>query len=570
MRTLRSLRVRLGLCAALAVPALGALPAFPAPSFFDPLPDGELADALIEAMTDEELLSQVFFIGYPDTEPSAFVKDWIRSSNLGGVKLFSWNVGDLTSLASSVRALQSLALGHRLGIPLLVAADQEGGGWVQNIREGCTVTPGNMAIAASGLPRDALDTGYHVGRELRVLGINMNFAPAVDVLRSAEAAVIGPRAFSSDPEQVGLLSLAFFRGQSRAGVICTAKHFPGHGAADEDSHGFLPQVETTLEELWETDLLPYRLLIAEDIPAIMGGHLAYPKIIGPDVPATLSDYMLVELLRNRLGFGGVLITDDFKMYGIHQGKMDMATVSRHALEAGNDMILLTRTRIYQERAWNLLIGLLKVDDGFRHRIVEAVRRVLLLKLHWLKRDFPLLPDVQAVAREIPSPEASEFSLNSSCRAVTVIAAEDLPLKPSEHDRILLVGQADHFFEAGRARLPRAAVYDFPFYPMEWSRAVDRQRLPRIAAEYDVVIFCLTSRNSLEVLSSLEDYPGHLYVISALAPVHVASVPWVRTVLAVYGLGRDSFRAGFGALLGDFEAEGRLPIRELISFTADEG
>jgi beta-N-acetylhexosaminidase len=250
--------------------------------------------------------------------------------------------------------------------------------------------------------------------------------------------------------------------------------------------------------------------------------------------------------------------------------MDMATVSRQAIEAGNDMILLTRTRVYQEQAWNLLIRLLEEDDGFRDRVAEAVRRILLLKLRWLKRDFPLLPNVEAVARSIPASEASDFSLNSSCRAVTVIAAEDLPLKPSEHDRILLVGQADHFFEVGRGRLPQAAVYDFPFYPMEWSRAVDRQRLPRIAAEYDVVVFCLTSQNSLEVLSTLQDYTGRLYVISALAPVHVASVPWVRSVLAVYGLGRDSFRAGFAALLGDFEAEGELPIRGLISLSFGDG
>jgi beta-N-acetylhexosaminidase len=545
----------------LLIGTLFRLPLEAQPSFTDDLPNEQLADTLIEAMTPEELLAQVFFIGYMGTEPSKFIEEWIEEKGLGGVKIFRWNVADLTSLAAGIRKMQSTAVNSRLKIPLLVAVDQEGGRWVQNVREECSVPPGNMAIGATGLPLDALNTGYYVGLELRALGINMNFAPTVDIYTDSSAAVIGSRSFSSDPVQVGVLAMAYHRGMEKAGLICTAKHYPGHGSADKDSHGFLPRVNLSFDQLWDVDLLPYRFLIREGIPAIMGGHLAFPNIIDADVPSTLSSFFLTEILRNRLNFEGVLVTDDLKMYGAHQGKLDMAAVSRQALEAGNDMILLSRPPAYQESAWNKLIDLMKRDQIFRSRIVEAVRRVLLLKLRWLKRDFPLLPDVESVGEKIPAIEAKNFFFDNSCRAVTVISNKGIPLIPGPEDRILLAGQHTNFFIEGKKRLPLAEEYEFPFFPLEWSRPIDRQRLPQITGGFDTVIFCLTSQNSLEVLNSLKDFKGELFVISTLSPGYLKQAPWITSAIAVYGLGADSFKAGFGALMGDYEAEGTLPISD---------
>jgi beta-N-acetylhexosaminidase len=533
------------------------------PSFYDPLPDDRLADMLIDEMTDRELLGQVFFLGYLGTSPSPFIKDWIRERGLGGVKIFRRNVDDLTTLAAGVREMQDLALGHRLEIPLLVATDQEGGGWVQHVREGASITPGNMALGASGIPKDALDTGYYIGLELKALGINMNFAPTVDVYTNPGATVIGSRAFSSDPQQVGLMSVAYYRGLAKAGLISTAKHFPGHGSADKDSHGFLPEVVLTFDELWEKDLLPYRMLIRDGIPAIMDGHLAFPNIVEGGMPSSLSPFFLKELLRDRLRFQGVLITDDLEMYGVHQGRLDMASVSRQALEAGNDMILLSHTPVLQETTWAELYRVMGEDASFRARVVEAARRVLLMKLRWLKEGFPLLPDVESVAEPFASEEARDFFFNSSCRAVTVIEGEGIPYRPGSGEKILLVGQVGNFLSEGEHRFPTADVYEYPFYPMEWSRLLDRETVPRLAEGYDTVIFCLTSQNSLEVLNSLKGYEGKLYVLSTLSPVQLEEALWVRSALAVYGMGADSFRAGFAVLVGDFEAEGVLPIRELL-------
>ena len=538
------------------------LPLSAVPHFSDDLPDDVLADELIGAMTEEELLGQVFFLGYLGTNPSDHIRGKIASSRVGGVKIFTRNVENLSAIAESVREMQELALENRFGIPLLIATDQEGG-WVQHIKDGSSVTPGNMAIGAGGHPGDAFRTGYFIGMEMRALGINMNFAPTVDVYSSPAATVIGSRSFSSDPSLTGTMALAYFHGMQKSDVISTAKHFPGHGGADRDSHGYLPEVHVSLDSLWEKDLLPYRLLIKEDLPAIMGGHLAFPAILGSKVPSTLSPYFLQEILRTRLDFKGVVITDDLEMYGVHQGELDLPSVSLKAIEAGNDMILLSHTPFLQDRTWDRLIQKLKDDGGFKQRITESVRRILTLKLRYLKNGFPVIPNVEAVDDLVPYPGAREFFLNSACRAVTLVQDGEIPFRPQSDERILLVGQIDNFFAEGRRRYPEADTYDFPYYPIEWSRKQDRLTVTQLAQSYDTIIFCLVNENSLEVLQSLEGYPGHLIVLSTLSPVYLKEVPWVSTAIAVYGQGRDSFLAGFGVLSGEIRAEGVMPLDDSL-------
>jgi len=543
---------------ALLVTTVG--PAWALPSFGDEGDEDTVIEAVIEAMSPEELLGQVFFLGYQGKRPSAHIRRWIAERHVGGIKIFTRNVAGLRQLAADIREMQSLALAGRFGIPLLVATDQEGG-WVRHIRSGNAVSPGNMALGAAGIPGDAFTTGYHLGLELRQLGINMNFAPTVDVYSDPSAIVIGPRAFSSDPRLTGLLGLAYFRGMQKAGVVCTAKHYPGHGDTDKDSHGYLPEVNVTFDMLWERDLLPYRFLIKEGIPVIMSGHLAFPEILGDKTPATLSTYFLNDVLRRRMGFDGMVITDDLEMYGVHQNRSDVPSVSLEALVAGNDMILLSHTPALQDMTWNRMVWLMQRDERLRARVEEAVRRVLKVKMRYLRDGFPLLPDPAAVSRNIPSKEAEDFFFNSACRAVTEVRGRDMPYSPKPGERVLLVGQVRGFFQEGLIRIPNADTYEFPYLPLEWSRRTDRQRVPRLAREYDTVIFCLTNRNSLEVLQGLKDFGGKLYVISALTPVYLAQVPWVDSALAVYGMESDSFKAGFGALLGDFEPEGTLPLSE---------
>ena len=296
------------------------------PLFFDPIivsaspweslegDPAELAARLTAEMNDEQALSQTFMLAWVGAEPSPLILDWIGRRNIGGVKIFGWNTDNTQRLAETVGELQRTALAAGLGIPLFVATDQEGG-MVRHVRGSTSQTPGNMAIGASGRPIDAYWSGYYIGRELALLGINMNFAPALDLYTSRDSTLIGPRSFGENPVQAGILGAAFARGHRETGVIATAKHYPGHGGTALDSHGVLPRINVPFELMWERELLPFRFLVREGIPAIMSGHLAFPDTEAGTAPASFSPWFLQDVLRGRMAFRGLIITDDLMMTG---------------------------------------------------------------------------------------------------------------------------------------------------------------------------------------------------------------------------------------------------------------
>ena len=393
-------------------------------TFWEALDSAEAMRAFAASLTDDELLGQAFMLGYPDAVLTPFLLGWIENQGLGGVKIFPRNVTSLQQLASDVDELQAAAQRQPRRIPMLIATDVEGG-WIDHVKHQLSKTPGNLAIGAAGMADDAFRTGRYLGLELAALGINMNFAPTVDVYSSPDASVIGPRAFGSDPVQAGLLAVAWFRGLQSAGIIATAKHYPGHGAADRDSHLVLPRIAADRQQLWDRELVPYRFLIREGLPAIMSGHLAFPAIAGEDVPASLSPAFMRELLRDRLGFEGIVVTDDLEMTGAVQYAGSPAHAVVAAIEAGNDLALVSHTPAWQERAWEVARRRMKDDAQFRRRVAVAALRVLEAKRAAVTADPPLpLASAAAAAGSladlVPAPGAAEFFFSSAARAVTVV------------------------------------------------------------------------------------------------------------------------------------------------------
>jgi len=182
------------------------------PDFYDSVPAVELAGRITEAMTDDELLSQTFMFGWAGQAPTDLLMNWITERSLGSIKIFGWNTEDSVELAKAVSLLQKKANGTRFRIPLFVATDQEGG-WIRHVKGRTSETPGNLAIGASGYPIDAYYEGFYIGRELSALGINLNFAPTVDLYTNHESSIIGPRSFGQSPEAAGILARAFARQQ---------------------------------------------------------------------------------------------------------------------------------------------------------------------------------------------------------------------------------------------------------------------------------------------------------------------------------------------------------------------
>ena len=548
--------------AAAAVAAEDVAPAATPQTFWEALDSAEAMHAFAASLTDDELLGQAFMLGYPDAVLTPFLLGWIESRGLGGVKIFPRNVASLAQLAADVDAVQAAAQRQPRRIPLLIATDVEGG-WIDHVKHQLSRTPGNLAIGAAGMADDAYRTGRYLGLELAALGINMNFAPTVDVYTSPDASVIGPRAFGSDPVQAGLLAVAWFRGLQSAGIIATAKHYPGHGAADRDSHLVLPRIAADRQQLWDRELVPYRFLIREGLPAVMSGHLAFPEIAGEDVPASLSPLFMDELLRDRLGFEGVVVTDDLEMTGAVQYAGSPAQAVVAAIAAGNDLALVSHTQAWQERAWEVARQRMQDDARFRDRVAAAALRVLEAKRAAVTADPPLplasaASSAGSLADLVPAPGAAEFFFASAARAVTVVRNAGLPL-PEARGRTLLAGQHRAFLDAGRQRYPDAETAQFPWSPFYYAREPHLSAIPATARRYDTIIFELANFNSLEILTAMEPLADRIVVLSALTPVYLREVPWVHTAVAVYGNSAASFDAGFAVLAGDYPATGRWPL-----------
>ena len=523
-------------------------------SFTDPSDPDELALHLTEQMTDEQALAQTFMLGWVGAEPSPLIREWIQNRNIGGVKIFGWNTEDTRKLAETVGELQTEALGTQFNIPLLVATDQEGG-LVRHVKGETSETPGNMAIGASGRPMDSYLSGYYIGRELSLLGINMNFAPTVDLYTNQNSTVIGPRSFGSDPVMAGILGAAFVKGLKETGVIATAKHYPGHGDTDLDSHGVLPKINATFDVLWDRELLPYRLLSKEGLQAVMSGHLAFPNTEAGETPASLSPWFLKDLLRGRMGYNGLIITDDLLMNGATMYAGSVSRAAKMALLAGNDIIMLSKTPYLNDPVWTYLLSSMKEEPEFRERVRDACRRILKVKLENLRGDnkVPYIPDLKKIEAGLADPEGTAFFLSLAARSVTIVNNKNVfPLSPEKAGRVLLAGNFADFFSTGKNAFPGAVSY-------QYSSPQDAWELRNYARNADTVIFCLSDKAGSRLLDQLKQLGKRVIVFSVLSPVYLDDAFWADGAVAVYSYAPESFIAGFSAILGRIPGEGKLPF-----------
>lgn len=513
-----------------------------------------LAARLTNEMSDEQVLAQTLMLGWVGAEPSPLILDWIRQRNIGGVKIFGWNTDDTLRLAATVGELQREALAAGFGVPLFVATDQEGG-IVRHVRGDTSDAPGNMAIGASGRPIDAYRSGYFIGREMAMLGINMNFAPTVDVFNNHDSILIGPRSFGDDPVAAGILGAAFAQGHRDVRVIATAKHFPGHGDTALDSHGILPRIAADLDLLWERELVPYRLMIREGIPAIMSGHIAFPNTPGGGTPASLSPWFLQDLLRDKMGFEGLIITDDLMMVGATAYTGSISRAAKLALAAGNDIIMFSTTPFLNDRIWTYLLSSMQQDPEFRERVRDACRRNLVKKMQYLRGEgkVPFFPDLNRIAAGVIDPRGTASFLDLAARSVTIVNDNGVfPLTPENAGRVLLAGNFTNFFEAGRRAFPNAVSY--------WIRpAQGTAELLAHARNADTIIFSVSNIAGLRMLQQLRPLNRRIIVVSVLSPTPLRELPWVDGAVAIYSFAHESFIAGFSAILGRIPAHGRLPF-----------
>lgn len=349
----------------------------------------------VAALSTEEKVGQLLVAGIEGTSPGDDARWAIQEAKAGGIILFGRNVasaGQLAQLNNDLKALNSDA-GNA---PLFLCVDEEGG-MVSRMPPEVQDLPSAYDFIRSG--GDPSARGAVLAAECAAFGFNVDFAPSLDVWSNPQNTVIGRRAFGTDPQTVTEAGTACTYAMMAAGVIPVVKHFPGHGDTLTDSHVGLPVVEKSREALLENELAPFRAAMDEGAPAVMVAHILMTQL-DPQRPASLSPAVVTGLLREELGFNGVVFTDDLTMEAVSQ-TYGMGEAAVLAVEAGCDMALVCHRSDNLKAARSALLE--AVDSGriSMERLDESVYRILALKAAYGLSDAPVAPpDVAALNREI--------------------------------------------------------------------------------------------------------------------------------------------------------------------------
>jgi beta-N-acetylhexosaminidase len=505
---------------------------------------------------------------------------WIERDGIGGITM---SLGTPVEVAAKVNDLQ-----RRARVPLIIGSDLEpglgrleGGLFTHYLLEtgGGTVMPPAMAIAATGRDEDAYDAARVIAREGRAVGIHMNYAPVVDVNNNPSNPVINTRSFGEDPARVARLSAAFVRGTQAGGELATAKHFPGHGDTDVDSHAGLPVVGATMARLDSIELVPFRAAIAAGASLVMTAHIALPAIEDRTTPATLSPRVMTSLLRDSLGFRGVTISDALTMEGVGQGYTNERSAVL-AVKAGVNILLKPSD---PTRAIDAVVAAVESGEISRARIDSAARSVLELKAR-VGLNVSRFVSLASLRDIVGAPEHRAVATSIASRAVTLLRDNRALLPLSDTGRFF--GTA---IRAGRTAQARARTgasgTGAPVTQLaRITPAATRDLLDSLGRLADgastVVVAAYVRRVEGEGRVAV---PQHIASwIDSLArrrPVAVVALgnpyllgqfPSVAAYLTTYGVSDDLERAAARALLGDSPITGRAPVSLPGLFKAGDG
>lgn len=335
----------------------------------------------VKAMSIEDKLGQMLIVGLEGYEMGEDAKAMIDNSHIGGFILYGSNVKDSSQLIGLTNALKLANSSNK--IPLFISVDEEGGR-ISRVPKEIKKLPTNKTIGKVNSEDFSYEIGGILAQEVKAYGFNMDYAPVLDINSNPKNPVIGDRAFGSKADVVSRLGEATMRGIQQGGAIPVVKHFPGHGDTSVDSHVGLPRVENDMERLNSFELIPFKNAIDKGADAVMVAHILLPKL-DADNPATLSKKVITDILREQLGFKGVVITDDMTMGAIVKN-YDIASAAVKSVEAGSDIVLVAHG---YDNAQAVLKRLKEAVDGgviSEERLNESVYRILKLKQKYNLKD----------------------------------------------------------------------------------------------------------------------------------------------------------------------------------------
>jgi beta-N-acetylhexosaminidase len=485
----------------------------------------------------------------------------IERYHLGGIIYFAWsdNVRDPQQIAGLSNGIQEVATSSGSGVPALISTDQEQG-IVVRVTEPATQFPGNMALGAAREPGLARSAAAITGEELRAIGINENFAPVADVNVNPENPVIGVRSFSSDPDLASSLTSAQVRGYQRERVASTAKHFPGHGDTNVDSHTGLPVIDHSREELERIDLPPFESAIDAGVESIMTAHIVVPALDDSGRPATLSKPILTDLLRREMGFDGVIVTDALTMEGVRKMFGD-DRVPVEAIKAGADMLLMPPDL---DLAYRSVLEAVQSGEIAESRIDRSVYRILRLKerLGLFRKPFVHERKVSKVVGNrghlATADEVTE-------RTVTLVKNDTrtLPLTPGSDMTALVTGWGVTTTRTLGSQVAERGltteVYETGASPSDATITRARE-----AADRNDLVIAVTNRAQSSpaqqrLVAELVESGKPVVVVAVRDPYDIAHLSGVDTYVSTYSYAGVSLRALAKVLFGAVNPTGRLPV-----------
>ena len=349
----------------------------------------------LQAMTVEQKVAQLLVAGISGTTPGADGIAAIQNYQVGGIILFGRNVSSSRQLTELTNQLKALNTDY---IPLFLCVDEEGGR-VSRMPLEIADIPAAYTYGQQSDPSLLKKLGQTLGAECSAFGFNLDFAPVMDVFSDPNNTVIGDRSYGSDPRTAAEASSQAAAGLQDAGIIAAGKHFPGHGDTATDSHLSLPIVNKTKEEWEQNDAIPFQKAIDTGIPIVMVGHILMPQLDSNN-PATLSHIMVTDILREEMGFDGVICTDDLTMGAITEA-YGIGEAAVRAVEAGCDLLLVCHEEENLEAVYTALLSAVESGRISEQRLNESVLRILSLKTEYrLTNEAISYPDIAALNRKI--------------------------------------------------------------------------------------------------------------------------------------------------------------------------
>ena len=513
----------------------------------------------INNLTLEQKIGQLFLLPIEGTELTLDTKEHLMKHKIGNFIYFARNLTDFKSIRRLSDSLQQVAK-ESCGIPAFISTDQEGG-MVARAYSGATHYPSNMAITAAGMGDSVQEMGEMVARELKSLGINLNHAPVLDVNNNPNNPVIGIRSYSDKPEVVAQMSSDYIRGLQTGGVLANAKHFPGHGDTSKDSHLALPSIDHNMDRLNNVELLPFEAAIENGVGSIMTAHIIF-KEIDCQRPATLSHNVVTGLLRDRLDFKGLILTDSMSMKAI-QDHFGLEKGCIMALNAGVDILCLCAARAGQVSCYNAVLEAVNSGEISMDKIDTAVERILKYKAVYATESGP-----QSVEKY---PSHERLADEISTKSITLVKGNK-DLLPLKGENVFVISPPPSTANIADDTIVKqelfcekaAAVLGCEYAEISVDPCLDEIALVLKKVKTDVVLYAsynaIQFTGQIDLFNALKAAGKKIVLVSLRVPYDILQMQDADAYVAAYEYTNRSVNNAINAIAGNIPFVGRLPVK----------